>query len=249
MGYAGPGCESRSRRLQAGAVVSVSGVRSVTDLESLANQHEPTAAGPSPGDGPATKRTKRGIKRRTAILEATLRILGRDGVSAVTHRNVAHEAGVPIAATTYYFASKDDLIAEAFRLHAENEACRVANLASSMDAGLTADQLADRLADFLYYGLHSGRLSLTAEYELLLQAARRPTLEGYSRVFYDSLQAELERTLVQIGSTNPALDARLVLATLAGIEVDNLSTPSRPLGRALLRSLARRLLHALLRAP
>ncbi|MGZ4481779.1 MAG: TetR/AcrR family transcriptional regulator, partial [Gaiellales bacterium] len=45
--------------------------------------------------------------RRQAILEATLRVIRDSGVHAVTLRAVAAEAGVPLAATTYYFESKD----------------------------------------------------------------------------------------------------------------------------------------------
>ena len=44
--------------------------------------------------------------RREAIVEATLRLIDRRGADAVTHRAVAAEAGVPLASTTYHFASK-----------------------------------------------------------------------------------------------------------------------------------------------
>jgi len=36
----------------------------------------------------------------------------REGIDAVTHRSVASEAALPLAATTYYFANADELIAE-----------------------------------------------------------------------------------------------------------------------------------------
>ena len=210
---------------------------------------EPTITGERVSGRTTTRLRKRGFERRTAILEATLRILGRDGASAVTHRTVAAEAGVPVAATTYYFDSKEHLIAEAFRLFAEKDAKRVAALAGRMDRDLTRGQLANRLADFLYYDLHPDRIGLIAQFEFLLQAARRPELEPYARVFYDTIEAELERTLRRIGSPSPAIDTRLVLAAVAGIEVDSLSTPSRPLGRVRLRRLTNRLLDALLGSP
>ena len=54
--------------------------------------------------------TARGERRRRAILDATLALVGREGTAAVTHRAVAAEAGVPLAATTYYFSSKEDLM-------------------------------------------------------------------------------------------------------------------------------------------
>ena len=58
----------------------------------------------------------RGAARRRAIVEAALALLGRGGSGAVTHRAVANEAGVPLAATTYYFATKSELVLDAFAL-------------------------------------------------------------------------------------------------------------------------------------
>jgi DNA-binding transcriptional regulator YbjK len=203
----------------------------------------------NPGDGasrPAVRR--RGIERRRQLLEATLRILSTRGAAYVTHRNVAAEANVPIAATTYYFASKDELIKEAFRLHAEMETQRVVSAAKAIDSALTVDQLADQLADFVYDGLHSSRSSLVSEYELLLQSARRPELEEFARIFFDTVREALADIVSEIGSDAPDADVRLIMAVLAGLEVDNLATPSTAIDLDELRVLTRRLLRALLRS-
>lgn len=48
--------------------------------------------------------------RRTQILEATERLLGRGGVEAVTMRAVAAEAGVSLRLVQYYGRSKDELL-------------------------------------------------------------------------------------------------------------------------------------------
>ena len=57
--------------------------------------------------------------RRLEILEATLRIVRTEGVRGIRHRAVAKEAGVPLAATTYYFRDIDELIVDAFTLYTE----------------------------------------------------------------------------------------------------------------------------------
>jgi DNA-binding transcriptional regulator YbjK len=196
-----------------------------------------------------SRRRARGAKRRTAVLEATLRLLAREGASAITHRAVAREADVPIAATTYYFSSKDDLIAEAFRLHAEKEARRVAAATKAIDAQLSRAQLADQLAKFLFEGLHQARSSLIAEYELLIQAARKPELEAYSRIFYDTIEAQLARTLSSIGAPHVEHDTTIIMAILAGLEVDNLSTPATALDLERLTALMHRLLDCLWSLP
>lgn len=200
------------------------------------------------GTEPLSRRPqRRGIQRRAAILRATLRILGREGTAAITHRSVAEEAGVPIAATTYYFSSKEDLIREALHLHAEMEAERVAEATRTLGEGpTTVEALADHLADFVDHGLGAGRQALIAEYELLLQAARDPGLESLSRVFYERVRGQLEETLTELGARDPTDAARLIMAVLAGLEVDNLATPTTHLSREELRQLIGQLLHSLL---
>ena len=60
----------------------------------------------------AVRRRVKGERRRRALLEAALTLIGRGGPAALTHRALASEAGVPLAATTYYFTSKDELLRE-----------------------------------------------------------------------------------------------------------------------------------------
>ncbi|WP_308363670.1 MULTISPECIES: TetR/AcrR family transcriptional regulator [unclassified Microbulbifer] len=58
-------------------------------------------------------------QRRKAILEATLRLIVREGIRGIRHRAVAREASVPLAATTYYFKDLSDLISDAFTYFVE----------------------------------------------------------------------------------------------------------------------------------
>ncbi|WP_460798399.1 TetR/AcrR family transcriptional regulator [Microbacterium sp. GXF0217] len=47
--------------------------------------------------------------RRRAIVEAAAELIVEIGADAITHRRVAARAGVPLGATTQYFATLDDL--------------------------------------------------------------------------------------------------------------------------------------------
>ena len=66
----------------------------------------------APRPAPRTRAEQR-AERRRAIIDAALRIIASRGLPAVTHRTVARQAGVPLAATTYYFASKNEILSEA----------------------------------------------------------------------------------------------------------------------------------------
>jgi TetR/AcrR family transcriptional regulator, regulator of biofilm formation and stress response len=187
----------------------------------------------------------RGEARRAHILEATLAVVSRDGPGAVTHRRVAAEAGVPLAATTYWFSSKDELLAEAYRLAAERDAERVAAMAAELCAADDVD-LAGALTELLAADLAGGRSTLIAFYALWLEAARRPALRGveddWTAAYLDAVRAVLARG----GSPTPDLDARVVVAAIDGLVLEQLAVDA-PDPAAAVRPVVDRLVGALLR--
>ena len=113
--------------------------------------------------------------RREQILEATLRVIGRSGRESVTHRAVAEEAGVALGSTTYYFDSRDDLLRQALEYVASHEVERYGRLGEELRSVKSARELADRLLSELVSAAED-RVAYIAEYELWLEAGRRPEL-------------------------------------------------------------------------
>src|SRR5579871_4901656 len=70
---------------------------------------------------PGRPHRPRGAARREALLEAVLRIVADTGPDAVTHRRVAEVAELPLASTTYWFSSKEDLLAAALEFAAARD--------------------------------------------------------------------------------------------------------------------------------
>lgn len=66
--------------------------------------------------------------RRRQISEALWRVVSRDGVDAVSVRNVAAEAGCSPGALRHYFPDQADLIASALALVSERFAARIGTL-------------------------------------------------------------------------------------------------------------------------
>ena len=58
-------------------------------------------------------RQERSLAKRMQIVDAAIEVLATRGVAGLTHRVVARTAHVPLAATTYYFGSKHDIVAAA----------------------------------------------------------------------------------------------------------------------------------------
>ncbi|MGY1745168.1 TetR/AcrR family transcriptional regulator [Blastococcus sp. SYSU D00695] len=54
-------------------------------------------------------------ERREALLEAALRVMGRDGLAAGTTRAIVSEAGMSLASFHYAFRSRDELLGELVR--------------------------------------------------------------------------------------------------------------------------------------
>lgn len=75
------------------------------------------------------------IDRQTRILEAALDLLSRHGISGVSMRAVAREAGVALGLVNYYYDDKTSLIRAALRRVDEHDLLLVAQ-----DPSLTADE-------------------------------------------------------------------------------------------------------------
>lgn len=190
----------------------------------------------------------RGEARRRHILEAALRIVAQTGPDALTHRRVAEEAGLPLAATTYWFASKQDLVSEAYRLAAARDVDRIEELAAEIArTGLpSGDDLARRLGELVARELHGERPGLIASYALWLEAARRPELRDISRAWTDAYLGLAATLMAAAGSRQSELDARLVVATMDGLLLEQLARDQPGFAEHVLAPALERLIAALL---
>jgi DNA-binding transcriptional regulator YbjK len=191
-------------------------------------------------------RRARGERRRQAILDATLTLVGRKGAGAITHRAVAEEARVPLAATTYYFSSKSELVREALTYAAETDRATTTTLAAALDDVKNAAELAAVLADHVTEWLGPGRAVLVSHYEISLEGARRPELAAISRAWTDRYVEVLAGPLRRLGAATPERDAWIVVTAFDGMVLDELSGPQPGFERDILRPALDRLIRSLL---
>lgn len=81
--------------------------------------------------------------RRTALVQAALRVIAAQGVAAATTRAIAAEAGMSLASVHYAFASRDELIAYAVR---EQVRAAIAGLSQEEAAGIPGGGASGRRA-------------------------------------------------------------------------------------------------------
>ncbi|HEX8854701.1 MAG TPA: TetR family transcriptional regulator [Thermoleophilaceae bacterium] len=155
--------------------------------------------------------------RRDAILRAALQLIGRQGLHAVTHRDVAAEAGVPLASTTYYFESKEELLTEALLLFVRDELERLEQAAASFEGVSTSpEQVADAMTAEVQRTLDRPELQV-AQFELYLQATRDPQLARASVQAFDAYMKTTKAALRAAGAENAEELAPLFQALARGL--------------------------------
>ena len=194
-------------------------------------------------------RRQNSAEKRSQVLDATLRVLAREGTRGVTHRAVAAEAGTSLRATTYYFSSRKELLSEALRHYAQAAIQRFDAIRAPLPAQDPIAAAAEMLAATVMSDLEHDRPGLIAEYELVLGLSRDSTLEPVYREWQALLLGILEEYTLFFGSSSPTLHARIVLATLRGLELEALSKPSEQPDPDQLREAFTVLLRALVSDP
>jgi DNA-binding transcriptional regulator YbjK len=147
-----------------------------------------------------TATTPKGERRRQALVAAAAELLLEGGFDAIRHRSVATRAELPLASTTYYFESLDDLIARAveFTGVAELELMRDRiSVVSHRRRG--AEATVDLIVDLLVGPDGSdanSREQLIVRYERFVASARHPQLRDVQlrmRAQLDDLLADVLR--------------------------------------------------------
>lgn len=171
-----------------------------------------------------------GKQRRLAIIQATLRVMAREGLRAVSHRAVAAEAGVPLASTTYYFRDLDDLITESFlhwsalqQVQVEGFYRRSVQILAASDrepdeSASVALELARVAAEYVIEQVARHREDRVLEFAFLHEAARVPRLRAVVREQQAGFLDFLEQFHTALGSQMPALDAQITHSVLLGME-------------------------------
>jgi TetR/AcrR family transcriptional regulator, regulator of biofilm formation and stress response len=163
---------------------------------------------------------------RSAILAAVLAVIAREGIDAVTHRRVAEGAGVSPGSTTHHFASREDLIRDAFRFYLD-EADRVLEAIDRDIRATMADPL-ERLREFtaqLVRREFADERLVRAEYEMLLFASTDVELAAEVRRWEARWVGSIAGDLEEAGWPRAVEAARTVLNLIRGYELERLLNP------------------------
>jgi len=179
---------------------------------------------------PAPRPRASAVERRQLIIQATLEVIASDGLRAVSHRAVAARAGVPLAATTYYFRDLEELLTEAFLHWSERQRRNVQAFharalellgqarARSDDAAAQAALLAQAVAGYVREQVSSQRADRVLEYAFLHEAVRLPRLRAALQEQQRGYLDFLELFHKALGSADPVIAAQISNSVLLGLE-------------------------------
>jgi DNA-binding transcriptional regulator YbjK len=160
------------------------------------------------------------------LLRATVELVSEGGAKSVTHRAVAQRAGVPLASTTYYFASVQQLIEEALKVHVAERVAEIQGLAVAVsEPGAGAAHFAERLAKALVAAPPG---VLVAQYQLYLEAARNPALRPAVAEALGAFERLAAALLGAVGARDPESAAVAFVALLDGFALHRAARPRPP---------------------
>ncbi|MGP3950241.1 TetR/AcrR family transcriptional regulator [Streptomyces sp. 7N604] len=172
---------------------------------------------------------------RQSIIEAVLRIIGQDGVAAVTNRRIAKEAGVSLGSVTYHFETQHELLRESLLHFVAEETRRFTELADQcqargIDIGGAAAMVGQVAGGTEFDSRH------IAPFELYVQAGRDERLRAAAAecfAAYDRLAAQI---LAGLGVPDAERLAGTAVALVFGQQLRRLATgsPAEDLVNALL---------------
>lgn len=187
---------------------------------------------------PANVTTDRG----TQLVDEALKLVAGGGLGAVTHRSVEAAAGAPHGSVTYWFGSRDGLVAamvDRLVTWCEGQVGELAGQAAgAFSSGGEPD--AEALATGMAAWIDDGRELHLARLELELAAVRDPRLRKRMSEAGQVFWRMCEPIALATGSDDPERDGRGLAAMVDGLLLDRLAHP--PQTHALLEAAIRRML-------
>src|SRR4051794_8136088 len=167
--------------------------------------------------------TEKGERRRAALVVAAAELLSSGGFDAVRHRAVAEKAGLPLASTTYYFASLDDLVVAAMERNGRDELAQVRAaldaLPTPADPAAVLELVLDQL---LGRDSRDDPEAVVLRYERFVGAGRRPYLRPLMREMRGEFDALLVDVLARAGVRLDRTALLRLVAVVDGTVVNSL---------------------------
>lgn len=175
------------------------------------------ARGKSSARKQQTKEQSRSRETQDKIITAAITLLSRHGVSGVTHRSVAEEAGVSLALTTYHFDSKEALLRKAYQKLYLDEVARFNDIYRTFDAPtLSKEEIIDHISTQFIREATEFKEQAVAGCELMIEAFRSKELNAAAKKVYEEKSKFWYETVETLGAEHAELDSQIMLCSTLG---------------------------------
>lgn len=167
----------------------------------------------------------RNPERRTALVDAAIEVLAREGARGLTFRAVDAEAEVPAGTASNYFSSRDDLLTQAGgRIHLRM-APDAAEVEDTMSSAPPTRELVAELLRQLVRRMARERTGCLAMLELRLEATRRPALRRELTRTVRSEFDESTRFHLDAGLPGDAGTVLVLYLAMTGVLLEHFTLP------------------------
>lgn len=160
-------------------------------------------AATGPATGPALRRVptqERSRRRVEQVLDAAAELVVRDGVEALSTRDIAQAAGVPIATLYQYFADKEDVLLALAQRDMDEMDAEVATAVAQLPQPTVASVVRATMTAFVRV-YHRRR----AFVEIYLRGRSNAALQRFGRVHNERIAESLRDFAVDAGLAGPRL--------------------------------------------
>ncbi len=156
------------------------------------------------------------------IADAAISTIAREGMRGFTHRAVDRTAGLPEGSTSYYFRTRESLMAAALARMAALDTADIGEL-PHVTGAVDLDALTDLLTSVVVSWLTVGRERALARYELTLESTRRPFVREQLLRWGTTFRMMAETTLAAAGASEPGRRGRAMVSHLDGLVLHQLT--------------------------
>ena len=156
------------------------------------------------------------MDRRTTITDAAIATLAANGMRGFTHRAVDRAADLPEGSTSYYFRTREALLAATLDRMAALDMADAGHL-PGLGGVAGMDELTDLLTALVKRWVTTARDRTLARYELSLETARRPELRATMERLGGGFRLMAEQFLRAAGADEPERRGRAMVSYIDGL--------------------------------
>lgn len=211
----------------------------------------------------AVKRRSKGEQTRLLILQSATEVLAKHGIKGTTHRAIANHANIQLSLTTYYFKDIQELVHQAFNLCSSQITAKTSlawqptldllsninktDLRKVSNKADLREKLSVLISQQLVKRIIESPVELTVQQILFTEVQISPELHTLAQTHRATLLAPFIRLCQSLNSTEPQIDADIMLMVFTQLEYRHINITTEDTGYKSIHATVHRVLGNILK--